>query len=61
VPGFPTTPHLFKTVRFEIGKQERMLDAICGHTPRHLGGTFGDVTLKTMAENIGRMPRFAVD
>ena len=50
--------HLFKTIGFEVGIQERVLDAICGHAPRHVGGTYGDVTLKTMAAAIAKLPRF---
>jgi integrase len=50
--------HLFKTIGFEADIQERVLDAICGHAPRTVGGTYGEVTLRAKADAIARFPRF---
>ena len=53
--------HLFMTIGFEVGIQERVLDAICGHAPRYVGGTYGDVTMRAKADAIERLPRFEVE
>ena len=52
--------HLLMTIGFEFGVQERVLDAISGHAPRYVGGTYGDITMKAMADAIERLPRFEV-
>jgi integrase len=52
--------HLFKTIGFEVGVQERVLDAICGHAPRNVSGTYGDITLRAKIDAIRRLPRFSV-
>jgi integrase len=49
--------HRFKTVGMEAGIDQRILDAIQGHAPASVGGRYGDVTLKTIAEAIGKLPR----
>jgi integrase len=49
--------HRFKTVGMEAGIDQRVLDAIQGHAPSSVGGRYGDVTLKTIADAIGKLPR----
>jgi integrase len=49
--------HRFKTVGMEVGIAPRVLDAIQGQAPRTVGDTYGDVTVRTIAEAIGRLPR----
>lgn len=53
--------HLFKTIGFEAGIQERVLDAICGHAPRTVGATYGEVTLRAKADAIDKFPRFLIE
>jgi integrase len=53
--------HLFMTIGFDAGIQERVLDAICGHAPRYVGGTYGDVSMKAKVDAIERLPRFEVE
>jgi integrase len=50
--------HTFKHLGFEVGVQEKVLDAICGHAPRTEGGKYGSVSLKTKLDAIERFPRF---
>jgi integrase len=50
--------HLFKTIGLENGMQERVLDAICGHAPTTVGGTYGEVTLRAKANEMMKFPRF---
>ena len=46
----------FKTV----GIEHRILDAIQGHRPRNAAEGYGDVTIKTQAAAIARLPRYKV-
>ena len=48
--------HRFKTVGMEAGIDHRILDAIQGHAPGTVGGGYGEVTLRTQAEAISRLP-----
>ncbi|MBM2711035.1 tyrosine-type recombinase/integrase [Mesorhizobium caraganae] len=48
--------HRFKTVGMEVGIPPRILDAIQGQAPRTVAETYGEVTLKTMAGEIGKLP-----
>ena len=48
----------FKAIGPEGDIQKRVLDAICGHAPRHVGAAYGDVTLKTMAAAVAKLPCF---
>lgn len=50
--------YTFKTYGFEAGIQEMTLDAISNHAPKHQGGKYTKVTLKTRAEAIARFPRY---
>lgn len=52
--------HLFKTLGREVGIADSVLDAICGHAPKSVGGAYGGVTLKAQAEAMARFPRFDV-
>lgn len=52
--------HRFKTVGMEVGVAPRILDAIQGHAPRSVADDYGDVTLKTMAEAIGKLPYYDI-
>lgn len=52
--------HLFKTLGYESGIQERVLDAICGHAPASQGQAYGGITLKTKADALTRFPMFDV-
>lgn len=53
--------HLFKTIGIEAGIQERVLDAMCGHATKSVGATYGDVTIKAMADGLSKFPKFKVD
>lgn len=52
--------HRFKTVGLEAGIEHRILDAIQGHAPKTQGESYGDVTLKTKAAAILKLPRYEV-
>jgi hypothetical protein len=42
----------------EPGIPPRILDAIQGQAPRSVADTYGHVTLRTMAAEIGKLPPF---
>lgn len=48
--------HRFKTVGMEAGISPRILDAIQGQAPRTVADTYGEVTIKTMAAEIAKLP-----
>ena len=48
--------HRFKTV----GIEHRILDAIQGHRPRNVAEGYGEVTIKTQAGAIAKLPRYRV-
>ncbi|WP_185984116.1 DUF6538 domain-containing protein [Aureimonas mangrovi] len=50
--------HLFKTLGREAGIEDSVLDAICGHAPGSIGGSYGSVSLKAQAAAFERFPRF---
>lgn len=52
--------HRFKTVGMEAGIAPRILDAIQGQAPRSVADTYGDVTVSTMAREIGKLPRIGL-
>jgi integrase len=52
--------HRFKTVGIEVGIEHRILDAIQGHRPRSDGEGYGEVTIKTQAAAIAKLPRYKV-
>jgi integrase len=52
--------HTFKTLSYEAGIEERVVDAIQGHAPKTTGRTYGKVPVKAMADAIGKLPRFEV-
>jgi hypothetical protein len=53
--------HRFKTVGMEAGIPPRILDAIQGQAARSVADTYGDVTVTTMAREIEKLPRIAID
>lgn len=48
--------HRLKTQCRELGISDRVVDAIQGHAGRTAGDNYGDVTLKTKVDAIGRLP-----
>jgi predicted RNA binding protein with dsRBD fold (UPF0201 family) len=46
----------FKSVAIE----HRILDAIQGHRPRNAAEGYGEVTIKTQAAAVGKLPRYKV-
>lgn len=52
--------HRFKTVGMEAGIPPRILDAIQGQAPASVGDEYGDVTLRTIAAAIAKVPRLEV-
>jgi integrase len=52
--------HLFKTIGREVGIADTILDAICGHAPRSIGASYGDVTLKAQHKALQMFPHFRV-
>ena len=53
--------HRFKTVGREVGIADTTLDAIAGHAAASIGAAYGDVSLKTKATAVARLPRYDVD
>lgn len=52
--------HLFKTVGREAGIADSVLDAICGHAAKTVGGAYGGVTLRAQQDAMAKFPRFEV-
>lgn len=50
--------HTFKTIGLEAGLHGRVLDAICGHSPRTVGELYGGVTISAKATALGQFPRY---
>ena len=50
--------HTFKTIGHEAGIQDSVLDAICGHAPKTVGGGYGSVTLAAKAKSLKLFPSF---
>lgn len=50
--------HRFKTAGRDVGVDERVLDAICGHAPGTVGAGYGDVSVKAMAAALAKFPRY---
>lgn len=53
--------HLFKTIGREAGIADSVLDGICGHAARTVGGSYGGVSLKAQKDAMETFPRFKVD
>lgn len=53
--------HRFKTVGMEAGIELRFLDAIQGQAPRTVAEGYGEVTIKTQATAIAKLPRYPLD
>ena len=52
--------HRFKTIGIEAGIEHRILDAIQGHRPRNIAEGYGEVSIKTQAAAIAKLPRYKV-
>lgn len=52
--------HRFKTQCREIGISDRVADAIQGHAGRTAADDYGDVTLKTKADAIAKLPSYGI-
>jgi hypothetical protein len=50
----------FKTVGIEAGIEHRILDVIQGHRPRNVAEGYGEITIKTQATAIAKLPRYKV-
>lgn len=50
--------HTFKTIGRDAGIADSVLDAICGHAPATVGGSYGEVTLKAQREAMAKFPKF---
>jgi len=53
--------HTFKTIGREVGIADSILDAVCGHAAKTVGGAYGSVTLKAQSEAMRKFPRFEVE
>ncbi len=53
--------HRFKTVADEVDISTKFSDAICGHAPRTEGERYGQRSLKTLAREIAKLPRYDLD
>ncbi|MER8639297.1 DUF6538 domain-containing protein [Mesorhizobium sp. M1365] len=53
--------HRFKTVGMEAGIPPRILDAIQGQAARTVADTYGEVTLRTMAGEIAKLPSYSLE
>jgi integrase len=52
--------HRFKTIGIEVGIEHRILDAIQGQRPRNVAEGYGEVTIKTQAAAISKLPWYRV-
>jgi len=52
--------HRFKTVGLDVGIEHRILDAIQGQSPRNVAEGYGEVSIKTQAAAIAKLPRYRV-
>lgn len=52
--------HRFKTTGLEVGMSPRVLDDIQGHATGTVSGDYGDSTVKAMAMEIAKMPRYVL-
>lgn len=50
--------HAFKTIGREAGIADSVLDAICGHAPGSIGGSYGDTSIAAQVRAFGLFPRF---
>lgn len=53
--------YTFKSLGLEAGIEEAVLDAISNHAPKHQGGKYTKVTLKTRADAMAKFPRYTID
>ena len=50
--------HCFKTIGREVGIEDSVLDAICGHAPGSVGGSYGDTSIAAQVRAFELFPRF---
>jgi integrase len=66
IPGKGVSPnhgwrHTFKTIGREVGIEDSVLDAICGHARSSVGRAYGGVSIAAQKRAFERFPRFAVE
>ena len=52
--------HTFKSLSYDVGIEERVVDAIQAHAPKTTGRSYGRPSLKALAAAIAKLPRFDV-
>ncbi|BDW83730.1 integrase [Erythrobacter sp. Dej080120_24] len=52
--------HTFKSLSYDAGIEERLVDAIQGHAPKTTGRAYGSPSLAAKAEAIKKIPRFEI-
>ena len=53
--------HTFKSMSYDAGIEERVVDAIQGHAPKTTGRTYGSVSLAAKAAAVAKIRRFDAD
>jgi len=53
--------HTFKTMSYAVDIEERVVDAIQGHSPKTVGRAYGRAPLTALAAAIAKIPRFKVE
>lgn len=53
--------HTFKSLSYDVGIEERLVDAIQGHAAKTTGRTYGSPSLVAKAEAIGKLPQFDIE
>lgn len=53
--------HTFKSISYSASIEERVVDAIQGHSPKTTGRRYGKPSVKALAEAIAKVPRFEID
>lgn len=52
--------HTFKSLSYDAGIEERLVDAIQGHAPKTTGRSYGSPSLAAKAEAVKKIPRFEI-
>jgi integrase len=52
--------HVFKSMSFDAGIEERLADAIQGHSPKTVGRSYGTPSLSAKAEAMKKIARFEI-
>lgn len=53
--------HTFKSLSYDVGIEERIVDAIQGHSPKTTGRAYGSPSLAAKAEAVNKIPRFEIE